>query len=57
MNALRKEGLGDAESLGRLNIASASAALSDTAHVRKVRSIVASASHRNELTPSDVTLR
>jgi histidinol-phosphate aminotransferase len=42
MNALRKEGLGDAESLGRLNIASASAALSDTAHVRKVRSIVAS---------------
>ena len=42
MNALRKEGLGDAESLGRLNIASASAALSDTAHVRQVRSIVAS---------------
>jgi histidinol-phosphate aminotransferase len=40
-DALRKQGLGDAESLGRLNIASASAALADTAHVRQVRTLVA----------------
>jgi len=39
--ALHKQGLGDAESLGRLNIAAASAALSDTAHVRQVRTSVA----------------
>jgi histidinol-phosphate aminotransferase len=39
--ALHKQGLGDAESLGRFNIAAASAALSDTAHVRQVRSFVA----------------
>jgi histidinol-phosphate aminotransferase len=39
--ALRKQGVGDAESLGRLNIAAASAALADTAHVRQVRSAVA----------------
>ena len=39
-DALRKEGFGDAEALGRLNIAAASAALSDTAHVQQVRSIV-----------------
>ena len=39
--ALRKQGVGDAESLGRLNIAAASAALADTSHVRQVRSVVA----------------
>jgi histidinol-phosphate aminotransferase len=36
-DTLRKQGIGDAESLGRLNIAAASAALADTAHVREVR--------------------
>jgi histidinol-phosphate aminotransferase len=40
-NALRKQGIGDAESLGRLNIAAASAALADRAHVQQVRSTVA----------------
>lgn len=40
--ALRKQGLGDAESLGRLNIAAASAALSDKAHVERIRVAVAS---------------
>jgi hypothetical protein len=40
--ALRKQGVGDAESLGRLNISAASAALSDTAHVRQIRHITAS---------------
>jgi histidinol-phosphate aminotransferase len=39
--ALRKQGLGDAESLGRLNIAAASAALADTEHVGQIRSAVA----------------
>jgi histidinol-phosphate aminotransferase len=39
--ALRKQGLGDAESLGRLNISAASAALADTAHVRQIREITA----------------
>jgi histidinol-phosphate aminotransferase len=39
--ALHKQGLGDAESLGRFNIVAASAALSDTAHVRQVRTLVA----------------
>src|ERR1700733_13892279 len=36
---LRKQGLGDAEAPGRLNIAAASAALADTSHVRRIRSI------------------
>jgi histidinol-phosphate aminotransferase len=40
-NALREQGVGDAESLGRLNIAAASAALADRAHVQQVRSAVA----------------
>jgi histidinol-phosphate aminotransferase len=40
-NALREQGVGDAESLGRLNIAAASAALADRAHVQQVRSTVA----------------
>jgi histidinol-phosphate aminotransferase len=40
--ALRKQGVGDAESLGRLNISAASAALADTAHVNHVREITAS---------------
>jgi histidinol-phosphate aminotransferase len=35
--ALRKEGVGDAESLGRLNIAAASVALRDRDHVKHVR--------------------
>lgn len=39
-DALHKQGLGDAESLGRLNIAAASAALTDRNHVRRVRDIV-----------------
>lgn len=39
--ALRAQGLGDAESLGRLNMAAASAALADTAHVARVRYAVA----------------
>jgi histidinol-phosphate aminotransferase len=39
--ALHKQGLGDAESLGRLNIAAASAALVDKSHILRVRDIVA----------------
>jgi histidinol-phosphate aminotransferase len=39
--ALRKQGVGDAESLGRLNISAASAALADTVHVRQIREITA----------------
>lgn len=39
-NALHQQGLGDAESLGRLNIAAASAALADRSHVRQVRDTV-----------------
>lgn len=41
-DALRKQGIGDAESLGRLNIAAASAALADTAHLREVRATTTS---------------
>lgn len=40
-DALHRQGLGDAESLGRLNIAAASAALADTAHAGQIRSTVA----------------
>jgi histidinol-phosphate aminotransferase len=40
-SALRAQGVGDAESLGRLNIAAASAALADRTHVRQVRSATA----------------
>jgi histidinol-phosphate aminotransferase len=39
--ALHKQGVGDAESLGRLNISAASAALADTIHVRQIREITA----------------
>jgi histidinol-phosphate aminotransferase len=39
--ALRKQGAGDAESLGRLNIVAASAALRDTAQVERTRKAVA----------------
>jgi histidinol-phosphate aminotransferase len=39
--ALRKQGAGDAEALGRLNITAASAALSDTEQVAHTRSVVA----------------
>lgn len=39
--SLRAQGLGDAEALGRLNMAAASAALADTAHVVRVRDAVA----------------
>jgi len=38
---LKAQGVGDAESLGRLNIVAASAALSDTAQVAHIRSTVA----------------
>jgi histidinol-phosphate aminotransferase len=38
---LRSRGLGDAESLGRLNMAAASAALADRQHVERVRIVVA----------------
>jgi histidinol-phosphate aminotransferase len=40
-NALREQGVGDAESLGRLNIAAASAALADRTHVKQVRNVIA----------------
>jgi len=40
-DALRKQGAGEAESLGRLNIAAASAALQDTAQVERTRKLVA----------------
>lgn len=40
-DTLHQQGLGDAESLGRLNIAAASAALADRDHVLRVRDIVA----------------
>jgi histidinol-phosphate aminotransferase len=40
-DALRKQGIGDPESLGRLNIAAASAALADGSHVRRIRDTVA----------------
>ena len=39
--ALRKQGVGDAESLGRLNLVAASAALADTAYMRHTRSVIA----------------
>jgi histidinol-phosphate aminotransferase len=39
--ALRDRGAGDAEGLGRLNMAAAAAALGDTAHVEQVRAVVA----------------
>jgi histidinol-phosphate aminotransferase len=38
-DALRKQGVGDAESLGRLNISAASAALADSARVSHIREI------------------
>lgn len=41
-DALHAQGLGDAESLGRLNMAAASAALADKRHVERVRVAVAS---------------
>jgi histidinol-phosphate aminotransferase len=40
-NVLRKQGVGDAESLGRLNIVAASAALRDTSQVERTRKAVA----------------
>jgi histidinol-phosphate aminotransferase len=40
-NALRKEGAGDAEGLGRLNLVAASAALADTAQVASTRQAIA----------------
>lgn len=45
---LRAQGAGDAESLGRLNIAAASAAIADTAHVTRVR--LAAAAEREKWT-------
>lgn len=41
-DAVHKQDIGDAESLGRLNIAAASAALADKAHVNRTRTITAS---------------
>jgi histidinol-phosphate aminotransferase len=40
-DALRQRGAGDAESLGRFNLAAAAAALVDTAHVERVRTGIA----------------
>jgi histidinol-phosphate aminotransferase len=40
-DALRKQGAGDAEGLGRLNIAAAAAALGDTTQVARTREVVA----------------
>jgi len=39
--ALRQQGAGDAEGLGRLNLAAAAAALSDTGHVEQIRKAIA----------------
>ena len=39
--ALRQQGAGDAEDLGRLNLAAAAAALGDTTHVEQVRTAIA----------------
>lgn len=39
--ALRSQGIGEATSLGRLNIAAASAALGDTSHVREIGATIA----------------
>jgi histidinol-phosphate aminotransferase len=41
-NILRKQGVGDAESLGRLNVVAASAAFGDVVHVEKMRTAIAS---------------
>jgi histidinol-phosphate aminotransferase len=54
--SLRKQGIGDAESLGRLNIAAASAALADTAHVRQIRSAVAAERAKWITTLDELTL-
>ena len=40
-DALRKEGAGDAEGLGRLNLVAASVALADTAHTEHIRRAIA----------------
>jgi len=45
-DALRKQGAGDGESLGRLNIVAAAAALRDTAQVERTRKVVA---HEREI--------
>jgi histidinol-phosphate aminotransferase len=45
-DALREQGAGDAESLGRFNIIAASAALRDTAQVRRTRKVIA---HEREI--------
>ena len=45
-DALREQGAGDAESLGRFNIIAASAALGDTAQVRRTRKVIA---HEREI--------
>ena len=42
-DALRKQGAGEAEGLGRLNLVAASAALADTAHLEHTRRAIASA--------------
>jgi len=45
-DALREQGAGDAESLGRFNIIAASAALRDTAQVQRARKVIA---HEREI--------
>jgi histidinol-phosphate aminotransferase len=40
-DALRKQGAGEAEGLGRLNLVAASAALADTAHLERTRKAIA----------------
>lgn len=55
-DALRKEGVGDAESLGRFNIAAASAALADRTHVQQVRDAISSERKRWNATLDDLKL-
>ncbi len=54
---LRKQGLGDAEGLGRLNIAAASAALADRNHVTQVRAAVATERQRWNALLDDLKLK
>lgn len=56
-NALRNQGIGDAESLGRLNIAAASAALADRTHVQQVRSAIVTERKKWTTVLEDLNLR
>jgi len=55
-NTLRKQGAGDAEALGRLNIAAAAAALSDTAQVAHTRATVAGERSKWQIVLDDLKL-